>query len=102
LYARAIVGNYSTAAITNVVNATTEACSQVFMLVGEAWANDVNQEETRLGCGLPAVPPSAGSPQFANAPLAYQPVPNPADVFAAGSAGQIAELYPDEVKKASV
>jgi hypothetical protein len=45
---RQIVGNYYDAAITNVVNATTEACSQVFMLVGEAWANDVNQEETRL------------------------------------------------------
>jgi ABC-type branched-subunit amino acid transport system substrate-binding protein len=99
---RQIVGNYYDAAITNVVNATTEACSQVFMLVGEAWANDVNQEETRLGCGLPAVPTYAVSPEFANAPLAYQPVPNPADVFAAGSAGQIAELYPDEVKKASV
>src|SRR5499426_1435395 len=37
---RQIVGNYYDAAITNVVNATTEACSQVFMLVGEAWAGD--------------------------------------------------------------
>jgi ABC-type branched-subunit amino acid transport system substrate-binding protein len=99
---RQIVGNYYDAAITNVVNAMTEACSQVFMLVGEAWANDAGQEETRLGCGLPAVPTYAVSPAFANAPLAFQPVPNPADVFQAGSAGQIAELYPDEVKKASV
>ena len=33
---RQIVGNYYDAAITNVVNVTTEACSQVFMLVGEA------------------------------------------------------------------
>jgi ABC-type branched-subunit amino acid transport system substrate-binding protein len=99
---RQIVGNYYDAAITNAVNATTEACSQVFMLVGEAWANDAAQEQTRLGCGLPAVPTYAVSPAFANAPLAVQPVPNPADVFAAGSAGQIAELYPDEVKKAAV
>jgi Periplasmic binding protein len=99
---RQIVGNYYDAAITNVVNAVTQACGEVFMLVGEAWANDTNQEETRLGCELPAVPTYAVSAEFANAPLAVQPVPNPADVFAAGSAGQIAELYPDEIQASSV
>jgi hypothetical protein len=99
---REVVGNYYDAAITNVVNAVTEACGEVFMLVGNAWASDVNQEETRIGCGLPSVPTYAVSADFANAPLAVQPVPNPADIFAAGSAGQIAELYPDEVTNASV
>jgi Periplasmic binding protein len=99
---REIVGNYYDAAITNVVNAMTQACGEVFMLVGEAWALDSGQEETRLGCGLPAVPTYSVSPEFANAPLAFQPVPNPADIYAAGGAGQFAELFPDETKNASV
>jgi ABC-type branched-subunit amino acid transport system substrate-binding protein len=99
---REIVGNYYDAAITNVTNAMTQACSEVFMLVGEAWALDSAQEETRVGCGLPAVPTYSVSPEFANGPLAVQPVPNPADIYTAGWAGQIAELFPEEVKSASV
>jgi hypothetical protein len=99
---RQITGNYYDAAITNVVNATTQACGEVFMLVGEAWALDSAQEETRLGCSLPAVPTYSVSPEFANAPLTYQAVPNPADIFPAGAAAQMAELFPEEVKKAAV
>jgi hypothetical protein len=99
---RQLVGNYYDAAITDVVNAMTEACGQVFMLVGEAWALDSGQEETRLGCGLPAVPTYSVSPEFANAPLMYQAVPNPADIYPAGWAGQIAELFPDDITNASV
>ena len=72
------------------------------MLVGKAWALDSAQEETRLGCDLPSVPTYSVSPEFANAPLTYQPVPNPADFFTAGWGGQIAELFPDEVKNAAV
>lgn len=99
---REIVGNYYDAAITNVTNVMTEACSEVFMLVGEAWALDSAQEETRVGCGLPAVPTYSVSPEFANGPNTYQPVPNPADIFPAGYAGQLAQMFPDEVKHASV
>jgi ABC-type branched-subunit amino acid transport system substrate-binding protein len=99
---RQIVGNYYDAAITDVVNAMTDACGQVFMLVGDAWALDSAQEETRLGCGLPAVPTYSVSPEFANAPLMYQAVPNPADVYPAAWAEQLAELFPDEVTKATV
>jgi ABC-type branched-subunit amino acid transport system substrate-binding protein len=99
---RQITGNYYDAAITNVVNAMTQACGEVFMLVGNAWALDSAQEETRLGCGLPSVPTYSVSPEYANAPLTVQPVPNPADMYTAGWAGQIAELFPEEVKNASV
>ncbi len=99
---REIVGNYYDAAITNVVNAMTAACGEVFMLVGNAWALDSQQEETRLGCGLPSVPTYSVSPEFANAPLTYQAVPNPADVYTAGWAGQIAELFPEEIKNSTV
>ena len=99
---REIVGNYYDAAITDVVNAMTQACGEVFMLVGNAWALDSAQEETRLGCGLPSVPTYSVSPEFANAPLMYQSVPNPADVYPAGWADQVAQLFPDEVKNASV
>jgi hypothetical protein len=99
---RQIVGNYYDAAITDVVNAMTQACGEVFTLVGNAWALDSAQEETRLGCGLPSVPTYSVSPEFANAPLMYQSVPNPADVYPAGWADQVAELFPDEVKNATV
>jgi ABC-type branched-subunit amino acid transport system substrate-binding protein len=99
---REIVGNYYDAAITDVVNAMTQACGEVFMLVGNAWALDSAQEETRLGCGLPSVPTYSVSPEFANAPLMYQSVPNPADVYPAGWADQVATLFPDEVKNATV
>ena len=99
---REIVGNYYDAAITNVVNAMTQACGEVFMLVGSAWALDSAQEETRLGCALPAVPTYSVSPAFANAPLTYQPVPNPADFTTAGWAGQVAEMFPEEATNATV
>jgi ABC-type branched-subunit amino acid transport system substrate-binding protein len=99
---REITGNYYDAAITNVTNAMTQACGEVFMLVGEAWALDSAQEEIRLGCDLPAVPTYSVSPEFANAPLVYQAVPNPADFYTAGWAGQVAELFPEEIKNASV
>ncbi len=99
---RQLVGNYYDAAVTDVVNAMTQACGEVFMLVGNAWALDSAQEETRLGCGLPSVPTYSVSPEFANAPLMYQSVPNPADVYPAGWAEQIAELFPDEVKSSTV
>ena len=99
---RQIDARYYDAAITNVVNAMTQACSQDFMLVGEAWALDSNQEQTRLGCQLPAVPTYSVSPEFANAPLTYQAVPNPADIFASGNAIQVAKLFPEQVKKSAV
>lgn len=99
---REVVGNYYDAAITNVVNAMTQACGEVFMLVGNAWALDSAQEETRLGCGLPSVPTYSVSPAFANAPLMYQPVPNPADFTTSGWAAQVAEMYPDEAQNATV
>jgi hypothetical protein len=99
---REIVGNYYDAAITDVVNAMTQACDEVFMLVGNAWALDSAQEETRLGCGLPSVPTYSVSPEFANAPLMYQSVPNPADIYPAGWAEQVAELFPDEVEHSTV
>lgn len=99
---REIVGNYYDAAITEVSNVMTEACGEVFMLVGQAWALDSAQEEVRLGCELPSVPTYSVSPQFANAPLMYQPVPNPADIYTAGQAAALAEMFPDEVENASV
>ncbi|HEX2563452.1 MAG TPA: ABC transporter substrate-binding protein [Acidimicrobiales bacterium] len=99
---REIVGNYYDAAITNVVNAMTQACGEVFMLVGEAWALDSAQEETRVGCGLPAVPTYAVSPAFSNGPMAFQPVPNPADFTVVTGAGDLAKLQPEAIKKSAV
>ena len=99
---RKIVGKYYDAKLLEVVNAVTQACQSSFMLVGEAWALDSNQEETRLGCDLPAVPTYSVSAVFANAPLMFQGVPNPIDKTPAAWADQLAKLYPEEVKHAAV
>jgi hypothetical protein len=99
---REIVGNYYDAAITEVTNAMTQACGEVFMLVGQAWALDSAQEETRLGCELPMVPTYAVSADAANAPLSYMGVPNPIDFYSASAGAQVAELFPEEVQNGSV
>ena len=99
---RQVVGNYHDAAIMNVNNAMTDACAKDFMLVGEGWSLDSAQEQTRIACGLPAVPTYSVSPQFANGPLMYQPSPNPADYYNAANAFLLAEKFPTQVKKAAV
>jgi hypothetical protein len=99
---REVVGNYYDAAITEVPNAVTQACGEVFMLVGQAWALDTAQEEIRLACDLPMVPAVAVSPEAANAPLMYQSVPNPVDRWPSGGGALLAEMFPDEVENASI
>lgn len=96
---RTVVGKYYDAAILNVNNVMTEACSQVFMLVGQGWSLDSAQEQTRVACGLPSVPTYTVSPQFANGPLMYQPTPNPGDYMNASPLFTFAAKFPDAVKK---
>ena len=99
---REVVGNYYDAKITEVTNAVTQACGEVFMLVGQAWALDSAQEEARLGCDLPMVPTYSVSAEAANAPLMVQPVPTPVDRWTVGAAAQVAEMFPEEVQNAAV
>ncbi|CAM8656944.1 Leucine-binding protein domain containing protein [Acidimicrobiia bacterium] len=99
---RKVVGNYYDAAIMNVNNVMTEACSQVFMLVGQGWSLDSAQEQTRLGCALPSVPTYTVSPAFANGKLMYQPLPNPVDKIPLEFGYAMAEKFPTQVKKAAV
>ena len=99
---RTIKGNYHDAAITNVNNAATEACQSDFFVVGEGWSLDASQEEVRRGCGLPAVAGYAVSPQFANAPLKWEPFPIPADYTNTAPAAQLAKLFPDKISKFAV
>ncbi len=95
---RKIVVNFYDAAILQVQQAMAKACSGAnFMLVGEGWALDSNQEETRLGCKLPAVPGYAVSATFANGPLMYQAVPVPANQAAIESAVELAKLVPSAI-----
>jgi ABC-type branched-subunit amino acid transport system substrate-binding protein len=95
---RQVVVKFYDAAILQVQQAMTQACSdKLFMLVGEGWSLDSNQEEIRLGCKLPAVPGYSVSAAFANAPLMYQPVPNPANAVVGITAEQMAKLVPDTI-----
>lgn len=62
------------------------ACdAKSFFHVGEAWSFDGSQEETRLGCGLPAVPTFSVSAAFAMGKNVFQGTPNPADQTPAGT-----------------
>jgi ABC-type branched-subunit amino acid transport system substrate-binding protein len=99
---REITGNYYDAKVLEVNNVMTEACSEVFMLVGEGWVADSGQEAIRRPCGLPAVPGYAVSPAFSNAPNMIQAVPNPVDYMPTEFAAAFAELFPEEIKKTSV
>jgi hypothetical protein len=95
---RQITANYYDAKIFEVGTAIQAACDDnVFFLVGQGWAFDSNQEEIRLGCGLPSAPTYTVSAAFAHGPNVIQGVPNPADETPATSFIQFAELFPDAV-----
>lgn len=99
---RTVVGKYYDAAILNQANQITEACTQVFMLVGSGFALDGAGEPTRVGCKLAAVPTYSVSPNFANAQLMIQPTPNPVDYYDAANAFLIAQKFPEAVKKTGI
>jgi ABC-type branched-subunit amino acid transport system substrate-binding protein len=71
------------------------------MLVGQGWSLDSAAEQTRVGCNLVSVETYSVSPEFANGPMQYQSVPNPADVTIGAAFAQFARRYPDKVKKAA-
>ncbi|MCU1391713.1 MAG: Branched-chain amino acid transporter substrate-binding protein [Ilumatobacteraceae bacterium] len=91
--------NYYDAAVFNVTVAMQSACdAKSFFLVGEGWSFDSNQEETRLGCGLPAVPGYSVSAAFSNGKDVFQPVPNPADEAPGSEYAQMVVQFPDAIK----
>ena len=98
---RTVKGNYYDAAILNATNVMSEACTQVFMLVGQGWALDGGAEETRVNCKLPQVPGYTVSATVAHGPLTYVAVPNPVDLTPTGSADLLAQQFPGQVKKAA-
>ena len=99
---REVVGNYYDAKILDVNNAMTNACQQVFMLVGQGWSLDSSQEATRLGCDMASVPAFSVSPEFANGKLMVQPVPNPIDYTPVEIAAAFQKEYPEQIKKSAV
>jgi hypothetical protein len=98
---RKLVGDYYDAKILEVKAAMTAACAKDFFLVGEGWSLDAGQEETRLGCGLPAAPTYTVSASFAMSKDVYQGVPNPADEIPSTVFTQIAKLFPDKIAHAA-
>jgi ABC-type branched-subunit amino acid transport system substrate-binding protein len=99
---RQITGNYYDAKIFEAANAMSEACTQVFMMVGQGFAFDGSGEPARLGCKMASVPGYTGVSDFAMAPLMVQPIPNPIDYNSIQIAGALAKAYPTQVKKAAV
>ena len=98
---RQVKGNYYDAKILDVNTAMQEACAQTFMLVGQGWALDGSAEQTRISCGLAAVPGYTGSSALAMGPDVVQPVPNPIDELTIQQAYALAEAFPDKVTKAA-
>jgi ABC-type branched-subunit amino acid transport system substrate-binding protein len=99
---REIKGKYYDAKILEVNNVMLSACSEVFMLVGQGFALDSAQEETRVGCGLGAVAAWSVSPEFAHGPFMVTPVPNPTDFWPLQNAAVIAETFPDKITKTAL
>ena len=94
---RTIDLNYYDAKLFEVPAAMQAACDAgTFFLVGEGWAFDSNQEEIRLGCGLPAVPTYSVSAAFAHGKDVFMGVPNPSDETTSGFFAQISKLFPEE------
>ena len=96
---RKIKGNYHDAKILDVNNAMIDACRTDFFLIGQGFSLDASQEDTRRSCGLPSVAGYAVSPQFANAPLKWEPFPIPADYTNAAAALWFLEEHPDKADK---
>jgi ABC-type branched-subunit amino acid transport system substrate-binding protein len=99
---RKVVGKYYDAQVLQVTQAMTQACNdKVFMLVGQGFVLDANQETTRIGCKLSTIPGFAVGTAFASGSGMQQPIPNPGDEEALSSAYQVAKLFPEAVKKAA-
>jgi ABC-type branched-subunit amino acid transport system substrate-binding protein len=99
---RKVVGNYYDAKVLQVTQVMTQACNdKVFMLVGQGWVLDSGQEQTRIACKLSTIPGFAVGTAFASGSGMQQPLPNPGDEETISSAFQIAQLFPDAVKKAA-
>mgnify|MGYP003117938006 CR=1 FL=1 len=98
---RTIEGNYYDAKILDVGNAMTEACEQVFMLVGTGWALDGGGEQTRVGCDLPLVASYITSPTVSMGPAAFAPLPQPVDKMNSATMAALAEAYPEKVVNAA-
>jgi ABC-type branched-subunit amino acid transport system substrate-binding protein len=99
---RKIVGNYYDASVLQVTQAMTQACNdKIFMLVGQGFVLDANQETTRIQCQLSTIPGFAVGTAFASGSGMQQPIPNPGDEEAVSSAYQVAKMFPAAVKKAA-
>jgi hypothetical protein len=99
---RQVVGNYYDAKVLQVTQVMTQACSQVFMLVGQGWVLDSGQEQTRIGCKLSTIAGYSVSSVFAHGSGMQQPVPNPGDEATDSAAYEVAKMFPDAVKKAAL
>jgi ABC-type branched-subunit amino acid transport system substrate-binding protein len=99
---RQVVGKNYDAKILEVDPAITQACKDVFMLVGEGWSLDSAQEGKRIGCKLSAIPGYSVSAAFAHGSGVVQSVANPSDQAPIQVAYAMAKLFPNEVKKTAV
>jgi hypothetical protein len=100
---RKVVGNYYDAKVLQVTQAVTQACNdKVFMLVGQGYVLDAGQETVRIGCKLSSIPGFAVATAFAHGPGVISPVPGAGDEVPASAAYQVAQLFPDAVKKAAL
>jgi ABC-type branched-subunit amino acid transport system substrate-binding protein len=99
---RKVVGINYDAQVLQVTQVMTQACNaKLFMLVGQGFVLDANQETTRIGCKLSTIPGFAVGTAFASGSGMQQPIPNPGTQEAVSSAYQVAKLFPDAVKKAA-
>jgi hypothetical protein len=88
--------------VLQISQVMTQACADNnFMLVGQGFVLDANQEQLRIGCKLSTIPGFAVGTAFASGSGMQQPIPNPGDQEALSSAYQVAALFPTAVQHAA-
>lgn len=93
--------------LTRVEAAMTSACSETFAMVGGGWVQDNLAFTGKPGsdfhqCGMIAVTGFAVSTEFAEANGVIQPIPNAAYRKPSIQFADMAELYPEEVRKTAM
>ncbi len=91
---RTIKGIRYDAALTNAAGVMQKACAEVFMLVGQGFANDEAAEPYRVACKLPEVPGFTVGDNATMGPDKFEPLPFALDHYNRGTLVQAAKIRP--------
>lgn len=89
------------ARLTEYQAVVASACDSALALVGGIAVLDQTGVPTQTACGIPNVPAAAVTPEQADEPNTFQPMPNPQDRFLVGGQRWTASQHPDAITAAA-